>query len=746
MAAAASAQNTNGAQKKEKKGFDDQVLNEIQITGTKSTMKLKVDRKEFDVSSMIGNAGQSASEVLENIPSVEVDNDGNISLRGNSSVEVWINGRASGLTSDNRAQILQQLPAESIEKIEIIDNPSAKFSAEGSAGIINIVLKKNRKAGYYGSLQAGADTRGGANTSFNINYNSSKVDAYFNVGYRHREQTGKNQSDQDNLVGGQKTTYERHNTTSTNRGNNLFSRAGLTWHLTENDDLGVSGMFMTGKGKNYSSTPYYYGTYTAAGEVMNRIQQRDNYSGGPMNMYNVDFNYRHCFGQPSRYLDFVVSHMQWKADNENTYQDRIEFFPEGTTPATSSFMSRPLDIHNNNTEIKLDYENPINDKVRLQAGYNGRFSKEHTPQESYIADNWEGTNLTLDEKYFNDFTYRNNIHALYATMSYSFEKLSVMAGLRGEYWNVNALSLSWDQAQGKVAKPEPFKKDYFQLFPSLFMSYQMTASQQLQLNYTRRLRRPWGGELNDFRNTSDASIVSFGNPQLTPEFSNSFSVNYLKSWDQHSLLVSAYYRPTMDVIQRIRYRGLDGVMYTTPENVAKSTSTGLEITGKNKLWRILDITTNVNAYYYKLDAFSYDIEGQTVTGKADDNFTWNARIIASILLPWDISIQTSGRYSSRQVVTQGYRPASYGMDFGIKKNFLNKALVLSINCRDVFNTRQWETYTETESFTRYQLNKRGSRKVNFTLTWNFGNQSLKKRRPDQQNDEDEGASMGGYDM
>ena len=173
---------------------DSKQLKEVTVTGQRSSMKLEVDRKSFDVSQLVTNAGQSASEALENIPSVEVDNDGNISLRGNSSVEVWINGKASGLTADNRAQILQQLPAESIERIEVIDNPSAKFSAEGSAGIINIVMKKDLKPGYYGSVQAGADTRGGANTSFNINYNSPLWDGYANIGYRHREGNGRSGS------------------------------------------------------------------------------------------------------------------------------------------------------------------------------------------------------------------------------------------------------------------------------------------------------------------------------------------------------------------------------------------------------------------------------------------------------------------------------------------------------------------------------------------------------------------------
>ena len=747
---AVNAQTTNSStttkgKKQAKTEFADQMLDEIQVTGTRSTMKLKVDRKEFDVSSMITTAGQSATEVLENIPSVEVDNDGNVSLRGNSSVEIRINGRNSGLTSDNQAQILQQLPAESIEKIEIIDNPSAKFSAEGSAGIINIVLKKDRKAGYYGSVQVGANTRAGANTSFNINYSSSKLDAYLNAGYRHMENKGRNESEQDNLVNGVATSYERHYTENSNMGNMFFGRAGVTWHVDSKNDLGLNGMLFTGKRKSNSSTPYYYGDYTGAGEVLRRIRLREEHGSGPATMFNAEFNYRHTFTD-NHTLDVVVSHNRWNADNENIYQDSIAYLD--TETVTEKYMSRPLNIKSHNTEVKVDYENKLSDAVKLEAGYNGRFNRENTPQESYEAPNWDGTGLVEDHVYYNHFTYDLDIHALYATVSYNLKKLSVMAGLRGEYWKVNTESYDWDQEHGVEEKPAPFKKDYFQLFPSVFMSYQLTQTQQLQLNYTRRLRRPWGGELNSFRNTSDASITSFGNPLLTPEYSNSFSLNYLKQWDQHSLLVSAYYRPTSDVIQRITYRGAaDGQMYRTPMNVANSTSTGVELTGKNKIGRILDLTTNVNLYYYKLDAFAFDIEGQTVTGESRDNFTWNARIIAQLTLPWGISMQLSGRYNSRQVITQGYRPSQISMDAGIKKGFFDRKLVLSINCRDVFNSRKWESYTGSDTFSRYTLNKRRSRTVNFNLTWNFGNSQGKKKRDEQTNDNDEEEmSGGGYDM
>ncbi len=723
---------------------DATTLNEVQVTGQRSAMKLEVDRKSFDVAGMVTSAGLSASELLEQVPSVEVDNDGNVSLRGNTSVEVWINGRSSGLTSDNQAQVLQQLPAESIERIEVIDNPSAKFSAEGSAGIINIILKKDRKAGYYGSVQVGANTRGGANTSLSLNYNSSKFDAFLNVGYRHMENSGKNESEQDNLVDGIAKSYERHYTENSQLGNNLFSRAGFTWHADEKNDLGLTGMFMTGKRKSSSSTPYYYGDYTEAGEILNHTRLRNNSSNNPMRFAFIEFNYRHLFSE-KHFIDFTASHMNMRMDNNNFYQDSIWYEDEAIDPH-SSYQSRPMRVRNHHSDIKLQYENAINDKVKLEAGYNGSFSHESSPQESFEADNWYGIGLTEDKAYFNRFVYDNDIHALYASLSYKFNKLSIMAGLRGEYWRINTESLNWQQEHGEAEKDKPFKKDYFQLFPSLFMSYQITQSQQLQLNYTRRLRRPWGGELNSFRNTSDASIISFGNPLLTPEFSNSFSLNYLKTWEQHSVLVSAYYRPTTDVIQRVNYRNTsDNLMYRTPENVAKSTATGVEITAKNKLWKILDLTTNVNLYHYKLNAFSYNIEGQTVNGEAQDNFTWNARIMAALRLPYDISVQVTGTYNSRQVITQGHRPASYVVDMGVRKNFLNRMFTLSVNCRDLLNSRKWESYTNSDTFSRYQLNRRRSRTVNFTLTWNFGNQSGKKKSVERPEEEEE-YNNNGYDM
>ena len=725
---------------------DHQTLREVQVTGQRSQMKLEVDRKTFSVDQVLAAAGGSASDLLENIPSVEVTTDGEISLRGNSSVEVWINGKASGLTSDNRGEILQQIPAESIEKIEVIDNPSAKYSPEGSAGIINIVLRRDRKAGYYGSLQAGVNNQGGWNTGGNVNYSSGLLDAYANIGYRKRKGKGHNEAEQNYLAQQQ---YQNSEGENTNGGGNLFMRAGTTWHMTKSDDLSLSGMTMLGNHENDNLTTYRYGAIGSAADT--RRMTRRTTGDGDANMYHAEMGYEHRFSDKHR-LEGNLSYNKWKSDNDNTYQDSTVYFTAPSRPTVYSNQYRPMHVNNQSWELKLDYENQLSDAWKLEAGYNGRWSKENTPQESWAAANWSGEGRTLDEDYYNRFIYRMDTHALYATVNTKVGRLGIMAGLRGEYWKVHTESYSWQQENDLSQRDAAFRKDYFQLFPSLFLNYSLTETAQLQLNYTRRMRRPWGGQLNSFKNTRDASQVEFGNPELTPEYTHSFSLNFLKTWQDHTLSVGAYYRPTTDVMQRVRYsvpgqNGAQDTVYQTNENVAKSQSMGVELIAKDKLWRVLDITTTLNAYYYRLDGFSYRIAGQTVTGSSDENFSWDARLLASLILPYDISLQATGNYRSRSVITQGYRRPNASLDLGLRKTFLNKAFALSVNWRDVFGTRKWDNYTETESFTRHQKNWRDPR-LNVTLTWNFGNMKQKKRpqRDDMQGGDDDTQNFGGYEQ
>lgn len=737
---------------------DENVLKEVEVVGQRSSMRLEVDRKSYDVDQQIANAGGSASEVLENIPSVDVDNEGNISLRGNSSVEVWINGKASGLTSDNRADILQNMPAESIERIEVIANPSAKFSPEGSAGIINIILKKDRRAGYYGSIQGNVNTRGGWGLSGNFNYNSSLFDAYVNLGYRQRSGVNKGWSDQDYLApDGTATRYMNYTSRGDNGGNHPNLRAGITWHATKRDDITLSGMLMRGGHDNDGTTEYHYGDYILGQAQDYMTMTRRNIGDSKMNMMHGELNWTHEFGKQHT-LEALVSYNKFKSDNDSEYEDVTNDLRLTPPSTVMKYQYMPMHISNHSTEVKLDYSNQITEKFKLEAGYNGRYSEENTPQEAHYADNFNHENMVEDYQYYNRFIYKQNVHALYATAQTSLGKLGIMAGLRGEYWNVDTKSLNWlEDHPGEVLAAiykfthiEPFKKDFFQLFPSLFLNYQLTKTQQLQLNMTRRLRRPWGGQLNSFIDRRDASNYSFGNPELTPEYTMAFELNYLKQWDEHTLSVSAYYRPSTDVMQRVSYQAPvtsatdTPIMYTTQMNVAKSQSSGLEIVAKNHLFRILDLTTTINGYYYKLDPFKHIVMGQTVTGEAEERFTWSGKIQASVLIPWGISLQAGADYRSKQSIIQGYQEPSYKIDLGLRKTFFDRKLALSINCRDVLNSRQRESFTSSQTFTRHQMFRWGGRRVNFSLTWNFGSGPSKKKpeRPGQ--DDDEMQNNSGY--
>ena len=505
---------------------DQKMLKEVQVTGQRSQMKLEVDRKTFTVDEVLAAAGGSVSDLLENIPSVEVTTDGEISLRGNSSVEVWINGKSSGLTSDNRAEILQQIPAESIERIEVIDNPSAKYSPEGTAGIINIILKRDRRAGYYGSLQSGVNNQKGWNVGGNINYSSKWVDAYANLGYRKRKGNGGNMSDQRYRANENSpfNSYQFSEGENNNNGGGLFARAGLTFHLSDNDDLSLGGMTMQGNRSNDNLTTYEYGSFDAAGnKTADRKLNRQTWGDGKNHMYNVELSFTHKFNESGTHkLDAMVEFNKWNGDGSNEYLNDTTHL--GTMATTYSYQYRPMDMNNRHWEARLDYENQVNENLKIEAGYEGRFSHENTPQSSYeYAAAGQAQRLAIDDPllqedpfFYNRFIYDSDIHALYATANMKFGKFGVMTGLRGEYWKVDTKSIDYYQNES------PFKKDYFELFPSVFLNYELTPTSQLQLNVTRRLRRPWGGQLNSFKNTRDASMIEFGNPELTPEFTNAF--------------------------------------------------------------------------------------------------------------------------------------------------------------------------------------------------------------------------------
>ena len=703
-------------------------LGEVEVVAKRPQMRFEIDRKVFDATQDIAAEGGSASDLLSNIPSVEVDNEGSVSLRGNSSVTIWINGKASGLTADNQADILDMMPAGDIKQVEVITNPSARYSPEGTAGIINIILKDDRKPGYYGSVKVGADTDGGYQASGNINYSSSKVDAYANLNYRNREFKGGGITSRLNTTD---NSFLDQTNDSERQHNNWFGRFGATWHITKSDDLAFNVTGMTGGGDNSENIHY-----NSIDSQKNTIYTSDRMTNGDsdMKMYNLELNYVHKFSENSN-IDLTVSNNQWRRDGMDIFRQSTVYTDPSQT-ANPLYQTQENDIKDKTWEVQADYTNKISDMARIEAGYKGTFQRNASPVDTYTGTTAE--DIRQDESLYNRFLYNQDVHALYMTYGGKWNKLSYQAGLRGEYWRGETRSLDFDpEFNGKAS--EAFEKDYFKLFPSAFISYSLPKNNELQVNYTRRLRRPWGGQLNSFRNISDASNISFGNPELTPEYSHSFELNYIKSWESgHTLSLSGYYRSTDDVIQRIRFLNTeDNVMYTTSENVAKSQASGLEIVGKDKLFKILDLTTTVNLYYSKLDGFSYLPQGAEtpVIGDTDESFAWNVRMIANFSLPWGVSLQGTGNYNSKQLMAQGHREPNYSVDLGLRKSFLSDKLTLSINARDLLDSRKFRTVTAGDGFWQDSENWRGGRRVGFTLTYNFGNMNKKKDKSKSRSEE-----------
>ena len=705
---------------------DTQLLNEVQVVGQRSQMKFEIDRKVFNVDQSLATAGGSASDVLGNIPSVQVDPEGEVSLRGNSSVTVWINGKESGLSADNRAQILEQLPAESIERVEVITNPSAKYNPEGTAGIINIVLKKNRKAGYYGSLQAGVDTRGGYNAAGNVNFSSGKFESFVNVGTRVRKSEGEGYTNRQNLDdNGDPVSYLNQLRNDEDTRKPVIARMGTTYHATDKDHFSFSGFGLLGRG---DETDWLNYTSNIPGSFTNSL--RTSAEKRKMNIGNFEIGYKRDFSEKSN-LDLSASYNLLNITPESSFL-QVSNYAGGTS--TSSYQFQENVMKPRKWEFQADYVTEFGEQNKIEAGYKGEFLTSKSKVSTYSGTS-EG-NAAFNEGLYNNFTYDQNVNALYATYSKRINRFGIQLGLRGEHTRTNTNSLGYNQSE---TDHPAYKDDYFSFYPSAFLSYQLPSNNELQLNYTRRVSRPWGGQLNPFVNLTDSTNISYGNPLLLPQYSNSLELNYIKNWENHTLSASLYYRNTDNVIQRISYRDGD-IMKSTFENIAKTQSAGTELILKNNLFRMIDLTSTLNFYYNKLDGFSYLPAGATtpVVGEADEDFSWSARIIANVMLPWGVSLQATGDYNSRELVAQGYRKANHAIDLGLRKSFLDRKLSLTINTRDLLNSRKRETITSGSGFSQESVFARSGRTVGFTLTYNFGNMKGSSKRPDRQEQQNNG--------
>ena len=712
---------------------DSKKLGEVEVIGQGSQMKFDIDKRVFSVDQNIAAAGGSASDVLKNIPSVTVDNQGNVSLRKDGNVEVWINGKASGLTADNRAQVLQQMPAESIESIEIMTNPSAKFSPEGSAGIINIVMKQNRKAGYYGSISAGLSYpdggKIGTNLGASINYSSSKVDAYLNMGYRAMDFQGGGQTDRKNWTNGNDTTYLHQNNKMNMGFSGLFLRAGLDYHLDAKNTLSLSGFGMAGTGYQDNYSDYLFKNQSSA---ILKNYSMTNLGKGTRPSLNMNLDYRHDFDKKGTFLTGTFSYSNHNRTG-NTFYNQFD-----SISGNKSSINQIIDSKNTEYDFKVDYTKKFNENSKLEAGWE---SKINNRLSSSSGDSVKLNNSIVNiPGYFDNFNYNEQVHAAYATYGSKIDKFSFQVGLRAE----NLTKQSSDTTRTSFSLPVNVQNiNYapdFHVFPSLYLSYALPADAELQFNYSNRVNRPRGQQINPFKNYSDPTNITYGNPKLSPQYSAALELNYIKAWGAQSLSTSLYYHNTDSVIQNIQFMH-NGIMESTYANVTKSQNAGLELIAKNRLFKILSLTTSVNLYYSKLYPSIYiNKYDSAIVIPGQSNLSWSANILANFMLSKTFSGQITAEYESPQLIAQGTKNAQYSIDLGIRQTFLDRKLSLSLNVRDLLNSDRDRQTTSGTGFSKYSSSYFHGRMVMLTMSYNFGN--MKPKPSEMKKQQGGGADMG----
>lgn len=733
--------NITGKNKKVKLGNiemyeDTKMLNEVEVVAQGSQGRFEIDKKVFSVDQSIAAAGGDATEVLQGIPSVEVDNDGGVSLRNNSNVEIWINGKPSGLTDENRGQVLEQMPAENIESVEIITNPSAKYSPEGSAGVINIVLKKDIKPGYYGSVNAGLShavrsDKVGERLGGSVTFNAGKWDGTANIGFRNDYKGSETDVDRYyNASDGTLSSVMYQDTWQRTRRTGINGNLALNYRINDAHTIGVSGR-VGWRDQGYDSKMKYTKEDAVADTVQRQYSRIVDGSRNPLNVNaQIDHGWNFDKFGSSLQTSFLYSHF---GDDKN-----YNYLQQGYNDLDQNQIT-----NNDNTtyEFKSDLTKKIKTHI-IEAGVNVKYQDRKS---NSSVEDYNGSSYVQNALLVNDYRYKEQLYAAYLSYGSRIKNFGYQLGIRGEYVIV-------DNSSNGIANPQ---KSYFQPFPTVFLSYALPRNNEIQLNYTRRINRPRGGKLNSYHDVSDSTNVSFGNPDLDPEYVTALELNYIKSWEKHTFSASLYYHFTEDVIRSFQFMDVDSVLNTTYMNTTKESQAGAEFVLKNTIAKWFNLTTTLNLFYEKIDASDFSLPASLLGGvtpidsrihiAGDEDFSWSAKAMGNFMFTKTFTGQLTAAYRSARLVTQGEQKGFFTLDLGLRKTFWNKKLSLAFTARDILNSRKTEKTTTSEHFKQYYKSVPFGPNFRLTATYNFGNGKKNKKGRDQGQDRDDREDETGID-
>ncbi|MEL0073187.1 MAG: outer membrane beta-barrel family protein [Flavobacteriaceae bacterium] len=682
-----------------------ETLQEVELVGERTEVEIRLDKRIYNVGKDITVRGGSVADVLDNVPSVSVDVEGNIALRGNENVRILINGKPSGLVGLSGPQGLRSLPAESIEKVEVVTSPSARYEASGTAGILNIILKKEELEGFNGSfiLNGGFPTTYGGNAT--LNWRTKKLNLFSTTSLRNSESRGGGIFESENFnpvrFVNEDRDYQRFR-------NSIFFNLGAEYFFNDKTSLTVSGFVR--KSNNESNNTTEIENLNASGLVIDRFG-RYQFEEEVDNSQQLSANFTKKFDDKGHEL-IIEFQTEASGEDESDLAENTSTFNQESE--TLEDQSRTL--------LQMDYVWPVNENTQFELGYRGDFSTQKTEYNVFdLLESGRTPNIQLTN--FLGFT--QNVNAAYTQFGQKIEQFSYLMGLRMEKTHIEI-----DQRTSNIYK----EKDYTNWFPTLNLSFEFSEKENITLGYSRRIRRPRSWSLNPFRSLTSLTFFREGNPDLDPSYSNLYDLGYLKRWDKFTFNGSIYYQKATQVIERITEATGELVVVSedplvelpqfrsTSINLSENARTGTEFTLTYTPKRRVRISGNFNI-------FNSETIG-SYKGVALDReiISWFARLNSSFPMPFGINTQFNGFYFGPRANAQTESKGVLTFSGALNKPLFNDKATLSFRVSDILNSSKRKSTTETADFRNYTEFQWRQPTYIFTFTYRVNERKMDRRR------------------
>lgn len=706
-------------------------LQEVEVVGEKTTVEVRLDKKVYNIGKDITTSGGNVSDALNNIPSVSVDVEGAISLRGNDNVRILINGKPSALAGFGSTDVLQQLPADAIEKVEVITSPSARYDAEGTAGILNIIMKKEKTLGFNGSINTTFGVPFNVRTTGNFNLRTQKFNVFTTLGHYYRESPGSGRFDNNYLSDASEFDRILEERETDRQGDGFNANIGMEYFLTEKSSVTGSFFYRWSDGNDVTDND----NQRFSDGVLNSRTFRTEDQGEDEGSYQVSLNYTNNFNSEGHKL---TADFQYSYDDESMLT-KIE---ENRTLPSDSLLARE-NIYEIQTQddilAQIDYVLPMGD-AQFEAGYRGNFEKEINDYQLDTLNQTSGQ-FETNQDLTNIFTYHENVNALYTQYGNKYGKFSVLMGLRLENTQMKG---SVDSEIDSEALQEilgedvdlNFDKNYLGLFPTVNLIYEISETANVSLGYNRRINRPRGWFINPFPSRSSRTNVFQGNPDLDPAYANAFDIGYLKRWKELTFTSSVYYQKETNSFERVQEETgevtSDGIQIirSIPINLSTNERIGAEAGMIYSPVKWLRLNSSFNFFTFKTDGVFNGVDYGT------ENSSWFARLSSKFSLPAKIDLQANSFYMGPRQNAQTKDKAMFSLNLAMSKDLFKDKATVSMNVSDVFNSRKRRSFTETANFTSDSEFQWRKRQINLSFIYRF-NQSKERSRQNQQRNMDQ---------